>query len=744
MPLLGTVVAAALAWGGGGGTSDSLSGVVTDRAGHPIAGAVVVVSELHRVALTGPDGRFVVPDVPAGRYFVIARRIGYSPAAHQVTTGATALKIALEPATLFVEPVTVTATREPAAELASPLPGAALSEEGLRREGTVSLAHALEALPGIRTLSTGGQIGKPVIRGLAGARVLVLDDGSRLEDYSWSDEDGPSVDARLAQRIEVIRGPASVLYGSDAIGGVVNVIPEELPDASGGEGGASRLRSTLDVYGATNNAEVGVAGRLDGASGPWAWRAAAIGRLAGNLHTPAGELDNTGFSALNGAATLGLRSVRGSTTLRYTRYGGEFKLLEAEGPPAGTPEEAGPERKLSDDRVQLAGDYVIGGLRLETKAQWQRHSLIEVSDTGTSAGGAPLEGTAFDLLLNTATLDVLAHRVAGTRLRGTLGLSGLYQTNDSRGPIPLVPDARIRAAAAFAFAQATPGRWSLLAGARVDRRRLTADSNATLALSSQARDYTAVSGDAGVVYRPVPALSVAANVGRAWRAPTLFELFANGAHPGEARYEIGRPDLVPEVGTNVDVSVRWQGRRFHAEVAGYRNAIARYVFITPTNEFRDSLRVYRYEQADALLTGAEAAVDAEIRAPVALRARFDAVRGTNRATGEPLPLVPPARAALGAELRMASLRWADRASIAAEVELVTRQTRLNPLDVATAGYALLNVEAGIDRPLFGRAARIDVSVRNATNVAYRSFLSRYKEFALDPGRSVIVRVSVGE
>ena len=743
MPLLGTLVAAALAWGGGAGTSDSLSGVVTDRAGHPIAGAVVVVSELHRVALTGPDGRFVVPDVPAGRYFVIARRIGYSPAAHQVTTGAAALKIALEPATLFVEPVTVTATREPAAELASPLPGAALSEEGLRREATVSLAHALEALPGIRTLSTGGQIGKPVIRGLAGARVLVLDDGSRLEDYSWSDEDGPSIDARLAQRIEVIRGPASVLYGSDAIGGVVNVIPEELPDASGGAGGTSPLRSTFDVYGATNNAEVGAAGRLEGASGPWAWRAAAIGRHAGSLHTPAGELDNTGFSALNGAATLGLRGARGNTRLRYTHYGGEFKLLEAEGPPAGTTE-AGPERKLSDDRVQLAGDYVFGGLRLETKAQWQRHSLIEVSDTGVAAGGAPLEGTAFDLLLNTATLDVLAHRVAGTRLRGTLGLSGLYQSNDSRGPTPLVPDARIRAAAAFAFAQATPGRWSLLAGARVDRRRLTADSNATLALSSQARDYTAVSGDAGVVYRPVPALSVAANVGRAWRAPTLFELFANGAHPGEARYEIGRPDLVAEVGTNVDVSVRWQGRRLHAEAAGYRNAIARYVFITPTNEFRDSLRVYRYEQADALLTGAEVTMDAEVRAPLALRARFDAVRGTNRSTGEPLPLVPPARAALGAELRMASLRWADRALIAAEVEVVTRQTRLNPLDVPTAGYALLNVEAGIDRPLFGRAGRIDLSVRNATNVAYKSFLSRYKEFALDPGRSVIVRVSVGE
>ena len=280
--------------------------------------------------------------------------------------------------------------------------------------------------------------------------------------------------------------------------------------------------------------------------------------------------------------------------------------------------------------------------------------------------------------------------------------------------------------------------------ARIDLRRLAADSNTSLALPSQTRDYSALSGDAGLVYRPLSTLTIAANVGRAWRAPTLFELFANGPHPGEARYEIGRPDLVPEVGTNVDLSVRWQGRRLHAEVAGYRNAIARYVFITPTGQFQDSLRVYRYDQADALLTGGEASLEAEVLSPLAVRVRLDAVRGTNRETREPLPLVPPLRAALGAELRLASLRWADRARIGGEVELITRQTRLNPLDVPTAGYGLLNLEGGIERPVLGRAARIELSVRNATNVAYRSFLSRYKEFALDPGRSVIVRVSVGE
>src|SRR5207247_7910633 len=125
----------------------------------------------------------------------------------------------------------------------------------------------------------------------------------------------------------------------------------------------------------------------------------------------------------------------------HTRAGREFKLPEANGPPAPATGEARPERRLADDRVQVAGDYRLGTLRLEAKGQWQRHSLIEVSDEG---GGTPgTEATAFDLLLNTGTLDVLLHHPAGPRVRGTIGASGLYQTNDTRGPIPLVPTARV-------------------------------------------------------------------------------------------------------------------------------------------------------------------------------------------------------------------------------------------------------------------------------------------------------------
>ena len=727
-------------------SGDSLSGRVVARDGHAVAGATVVVVELHRIALTQTDGQFRFADMPAGSYTVTVRRLGFAPLARQVSVAAsTTLDLTLERTSVWVEPVTVTATRAPLDVFSSPLPTEALSEDRLRRAQSVSLAHALAQLPGINALSTGQQIGKPVIRGLAGPRVLVLEDGSRLEDYSWSDEDGPSVDARLAQRVEVIRGPASVLYGSDALGGVVNVIPEELPDANGGP---RTMHTGFEISGASNNAEFEGAARVEGASGGWGWRLFGIGRFASSLHTPVGELDNTGFSAMSGEAVVGARGARGSTTLRYTRYGGEFKLLEAEGPATG--ETGRPERKLSDDRVQLAGDYLLGGVRVETKAQWQRHSLVEVADTGVSAGGAPLEGTAFDLLLNTLTLDVLAHHTAGARVHGTLGVSGLTQSNDTRGRIPLVPDARVRSGAVFAFEQAVLGRLSLLAGARVDVRRLTADSNAKLGLSSQTRDYTAFSGNVGIVYR-MGAAALTANLGRAWRAPTLFELYSNGAHLGEARYEIGDPGLKPEAGMNVDAAVRWQRGRIRAELAGYRNAIGRFVYITPTDSFvtvstspPDSLRVYRYQQANARLVGGEAAVEVEVARPLTLHARADAVRGTNRATGDPLPLLPPARVALGAELHRIAFSWADRTYAGAEVEVTTRQTRLNPLDIPTGGHTLLNLSAGIVRPLFGRVCHVDITVRNATNVSYRSFLSRYKEFALDPGRNVVLRISLGD
>ncbi len=725
--------------------ADTLRGRVVDSAGAPIAAARVVLVELGRATLTADDGTFAFASVHTGRYTVVVRRLGYGAVTAQVAVPAAApLTIALRSAPAAVAPVTVTATRDALDRRASPLPADVLTDEALRRAAGVSLARTLAALPGVRSVSTGTAVGKAVIRGLGGARVLVLDDGHPVGDYSWDDEDGASADARLAERVEVIRGPASLLYGSDAIGGVVNVLPEALPDAPSGE---SLRRAQVEVYGATNNTEVGTAVRAEGARGRWSGRLFAVGRHADNLHTPVGELENTGFQALNGEALLGLHGSSGSASLRFARTGGEFRLLEATGPDSTGGERGGPERKVSDNRLQFTGNYLTGGVRLESKAQWQGHAVVEVADTGGMPG---TEAEVINLLLDTYTLDLLAHHSFGGRATGTAGVSGVYQSNATRGRVPLVPGAHTSSGGVFVVEELPVGRWKLLAGARADVRHLTADSNATLALSAQSRDYRAWSGDLGAVYGLGRGFSLAANVGRAWRAPDLFELFANGPHLEEARYDRGDGTLRPERSWNLDGSLRWQGRRGRAELAAYRNRLDGFIYVAPTGQFVDSLRVYQAVQARATLWGGEAAVEVVPATVLTIRAQADYVHGTNDQTGRPLPLTPPLRTALGVELH-GRFGGAGRAYAGVETEVVARQTRLGSdsipgqgsviVDIPTAGYALLHLDAGLERRVGGRPARLDVRVRNATNVRYRDFLNRYKEFALDAGRNVVLRIS---
>jgi len=724
--------------------SDSLRGRVTDSTGTPLSDAQVTLVELARVASTDSNGVFVLVNVPAGRYTIVARRIGYVPASRTIVLGTgdrAVVDLRLPLVMGDLEPVVVTATRDAIDVGRSPLPVSQLAGDRLHREQSVALANAIERLPGVHSLTTGEQIGKPVIRGLSGARVLVLDDGHRLEDYSWSDEDGPSIDARLAQRVEVIRGPASVLYGSDAIGGVVNAIPAALPDASAG----GFTRTMAEISAATNNRQADLVLGAEGARSRMGWRATAIARLAEDLTTPDGKLENTKFGSVSGDAALGFHSSLGTSTVRYARYGGEFHLLEANEPPrpaGGEEEEEGPERKLSDDRLQFTGNYVLSRFRLEPKLQWQRHQLAEMSDE-LGPGGAPtgVETEVFNLLLNTLSADVLAHHGGSGRVHGTLGVTGQYQTSDSRGIIPLVPDARVASAGAFGFEQIDLGRVSVVAGARGDTRSLHSDANAELGLSEQSRDATAVSGDLGVIVQAWTDLAFTANVGRAWRAPTLFELFANGPRLGEARYEIGDATLDPETSLNLDGSVRWTGARVRAELSGFRNRIDDFIYVAPTGQQQGNLDVYQYQHTLATLTGGELSADVDPTNLLTLSGRYDFVRGTNEDIDSPLPLIPPPRTTLEADVHGTGLGWAERAHAGVDVEIMAEQTRLGQFDTPTDGYTLLGLAGGIAGHFGAHPIRLDVRVRNLTDKSYKSFLSRYKSFALDPGRNILVRLT---
>ena len=242
-----------------------VAGRIVDRAGQPIVSATVTIPELSRATSCDLDGRIRFDAVPQGRYTVAVRRLRCVALARSIVGGDAPIDMSV-------------------------------------------------------TLDAGALVGKPMIRVLFGPRVLRLTDGSRVEDYSWSDEDGPSIDARLAQRIEVIRGPASVLYGSEALGGVVNVVPAELPFSADG----SKLRrGALEAYGGSNNTELGAAAMMEGAQGRYGWRGLATGRFALDVQTPRGVLQNSSFFAVNGEGAFGIKSAHGNTTLR----GGSRELV---------------------------------------------------------------------------------------------------------------------------------------------------------------------------------------------------------------------------------------------------------------------------------------------------------------------------------------------------------------------------------------------------------------------------------
>lgn len=744
LPLAALILGAAFTPAAASGTP--VGGQVRDREGQPVAGASVSIVELKRGATSDRDGKFQLGDVPAGQYTVSVRRLGFAPAAQRVTVGAAAVDVAftLESAPVRAEPVNVTSTRVPIADADSPLSTSVLSGEEVHQEGGVSLAHSLAKLPGVRNVSSGEQIGKPMIRGLFGPRVLVLTDGSRLEDYSWSDEDGPSLDARIADRIEVIRGPASVLYGSEALAGVVNVIPSELSYSSDG---SAQRHQAAEAYGGSGNIELGGVAMVDGARANHAWRVIGTGRFAQNYQTPNGQQPNSSFWAFNGEGAFGVRSDKGSTTFRAAHYGGEFHLLEASGPDPADPQ-GGPVRQTLDDRLQITSDRMARGVRFESKLQLQRHGLTEVSDDCVPAPGQTTctkvkDRPAFALTLNTVSADLLAHHGTRDALSGTLGVSGLYQNSSSTGPIFLVPGATITSGAAYAFEQLSLGRVSLVAGARGEERSLTSEDRPEIARPADSRSWSAFSADAGVVVHVTENLSLNSNLGTGWRAPTLFDLYANGPNLAEARFEMGDPALKTERARTIDGGLRFTSGWLRASVTAFDNQVDDFIFTDPTRTVQNGLPVFRHTQANARLVGGEASLEARVTQALTLRASHDRVQGDERDANIPLPLMPPPRTVFGAEIAAPDRGAWRHFRLGGDVEMNAKQTRLNPDDFATEGYTLVNLDFSFERATRRGPSRFDVMVRNALNTSYRDFLSRYKTFATEPGINVILKASAG-
>ena len=682
-----------------------------------------------------------------------------------VVVGAYATPVtAADEGNLELPPVEVTA--------GAPAPGAPLyqsaaidvvtGEEKDRRE-SASLGATLEHLPGVTNISAGTQVGKPVIRGLSGNRISILSNGIAVDHQQFGTRHQPNIDPFLSERIEVVRGASSILYGSGALGGAVDVQSQPLtfsPDGSSSAGGEALLgfRTNNDQW------DTGVKGTARG--GRWSLSGGLVSRDGDEIETPneptsaesgdpsdpkfTGELPFTDFEQVSGQLGVGYRADFGEIRLRYTGWRNEQNFLLPNGKGIGL--------NLENDEVQLSGLFPTGKTwTLEPSLTWQ-NNLREANAAGVPRSELFDGTTDIEFDQYTARLDA-RHGALGPFDAGTIGVEYRDKEQESRGTTQLTPGGEVENIGVFAFEERTFGDLTVQAGLRHDWQE-------TVALASETRadtifgardenDYSVTTGSLGAVYGLTENLALAGNLGRGFRAPTLFELYADGVHGGVAAVQEGNADLDAERSLNTDIGLRWESPRLSASATVYRNEIDDFIFLESTgNSAPSGLPIFRHTQDDATLTGIELQVRGMVTDSLELAATFDAVDGENDATDEDLPLQPADELRLEGTwfptvqtpVRDLYVRLGVRYNASKDAAPREPFVQFDSLPFGTASTDSYTVaDLGIGFAFGGtaeRPMRLDIKIRNLTDEDYRDFLDTYKGYALSSGRDIQLELRV--
>lgn len=698
-------------------------GIVRDAEGNPLAGARVLVIGTNLAATTSDDGVFRFDVALPDSFSVHVERLGYRSRTVDGRVGAGGrIEIELDPSPLALQPlvVTGTVTARPATETARPVTVLSGEELQIRLRGTVAGALAHE--PGFATGTMGPAAAQPVIRGMGGDRVLLLEDGIRAGDASGvSPDHATALDASGASRVEVVRGPAALLYGSNALGGVINVIRDEIPKSvtSAGSGTASLRSATVDgAWGAGAGATVALTDRVP-------LRVEASGRWSGDLRTPAGVLGNSEADTWTLGTGASYDADWGHVGAAFRSYNNDYGLPGGllGGHDAGVRIEM--ERASGKFRAVLdqpRGPYE--SVEFNGAHTWYRHSEFESPD---------ILGVFFKI--ESTNAEVVAKPVAaGPFSRGAVGVRASREAFSFAGSLGR-PNTNRTSWAAYVFQEVEMGAFRIEGGLRYDwiaMDPLRDDPTAEIGAIGD-RSFQAASGSAALLYATEPGLIVGVNAGRAFRTPDVNELYSDGPHLATFSFDVGNPALDAEHSTGVDLFVRYTGDRIRAELTGFRNAISGYVFAQPTGEIsRVLLPVYQHQANNAVFAGFEAAADWNVAAGWALQGTASHVRAEFTDTGRPVPMIPPLRGRVAVEHERP--RWFARV----EAELAGGQERVGEFETPTAGYEMFNVVTGLRFNVAGRLSVLTASLENVTNEEYRNHLSRAKEILPEAGRGLAV------
>ncbi len=623
-----------------------------------------------------------------------------------------------------------------------------LTGDKLTRDLRPTIGETLARLPGVSATSFGPNASRPVLRGLQGERVRVLKDGIGSIDVSNTSVDHAVVINPLtADRIEVLRGPAALLYGSSAIGGVVNVIDSRIPrtqpdsvhiDAIGTYGSASNERSgsgKIDLpigkfvfhvdgsYSKTDNLDTG------GFILTPALRAQAAASAdpgIRDLATLKGELPNSAAKTWEVAAGAAYVGDNGNLGISFGHYDSLYGVpVRYSLDPAVEAEQV--RLQVRQDRADLRGELNIADGFFESiklRAGFADYQHQEIDDTGAV-------GTTFLNKSIESRLEI-AQRKRGV-WQGAWGVQLAIRDFNVIGDEAFVPKNTTTQFGVFTLDTFDWGKFKAEVGTRYERTKLSADANATIGNPAYDRSFDAFSGSIGGSYKLTSWLTVGLNGSHTERAPAAEELFANGPHAGTQAFEIGNPDFRKEISDGVEATLRARGDGWNLNLAAYHNWFRNFIYETPTGAVQDDLPVFQFGEASARFWGLEAEGSVRLGEIGGFAVNLDGVADFTRATivnVGPVPRIPPLRLLGGVEVQGNSIDGR------VEVEWNDKQTRIAAFETSTAAFTVVN--ASLSFHPFGKdnPTSLLLSANNIFDVEARRHASFLKDYAPLAGRDV--------
>jgi iron complex outermembrane receptor protein len=759
-----------------GAYDNSLSGKVLDKLTHtPLVGATVYLPDLRVGVAADAQGVFVIKNLPKGKYAVEVHYIGYAGYTTLVDiNGATTVNFDLSETLIEKNEVVVTGVNLATSVKKNPTPISVIRKEYLDDNISTNIIDAISKIPGVSQLSTGPAISKPFIRGLGYNRVVVVSDEVRQEGQQWGDEHGIEIDDYNVNKIEILKGPASLVYGSDALAGVINIMPPPpLP--------LGKIKGNIEANYLTNNGTIAYHGNIAGNQNGFSWSAYGTQKWAHDYKNKYdGPVFNSRYNNTNYGATIGINKQWGYSHLSFTSFNQNLGLVEGDRDSDGRFLKPVDDNGIAEEAMATDSDFKSYNMHVpkqkiaHQKLVWDNNLYLNNGGRlGVTLGyqlnerkefGNILEPDEPELYLKLRTFNY-GVKYFLPEMHGwqtTVGVNGMQQQNTILGEEFLIPAYDLFDIGGFAITRKTFNKLTLSGGLRVDNRSLHTKSlyldendkpvsspkdDGTTRFTAIDRNFSNVSGSVGLSYEASERVTLKLNAARGFRAPNIAELSANGVHEGTIKYEYGNQDLKPEVSSQIDAGVEFNTQHISMTANLFYNHINNFIFSRklfnvagtdsiPAENNEQQYAAFKYQQSTANLYGGEFMLDIHPH-PIDwlhFENTVSYVRGVfanGTDSTRYLPNIPAGRWISELKGKFKKVGYLRNIYAGVQMDMTFKQNDIfsaYETETATNGYTLLNAGVGADivnknsKTLFS----LHLGVNNLTDVAYQNHLSRLK------------------